>query len=220
MVTQLSAQDKVDPRKNSLQEGTWALQFTIDRDFQLSSFQGATISLKKHRSDGSAWRLGLGLALAFDRFEEFSLSKSIGKRDTDENSQAINIIIQKIVYLDPDASINFFYGYGPKASYSHSNSKRTDTTPPPSIASSKREIALHSFSAGISGVVGVEWFATESISILAEYGTILAYSTSKRTSTSRSTSESGTTNISTTDKVSNGFSLSADAVKFSLSAYF
>jgi hypothetical protein len=219
MITNLSAQDKAEPRENSLQEGAWALQFAIDRDFQLRSFQGATISLKKHRSDGSAWRLGLGLALDFDTGEDFSTSGSGYTADSDANSQAISLVIQKIIYTAPDAPMNFFYGYGPTSSYSHSSSTRTIIYPSSGTNFQEKEKTRHSFSAGISGAVGVEWFPTRSISILAEYGTAMTFSTSKSTDTIRESDDDGDTQR-TAEKVSNGFSLTASAVKFGLSAYF
>ena len=56
------AADNTDSEKqNSLVAGSWSLQFRITDNFQLSSFQGATISAKRHFSEGRAIRFGMSL---------------------------------------------------------------------------------------------------------------------------------------------------------------
>ena len=45
-------------KENLPKDKAWAVQFAIRDNFQLSSFQGSTISLLKHTSLNKAWRLG------------------------------------------------------------------------------------------------------------------------------------------------------------------
>ena len=58
-VTPARSQESAEKEfENSLVKGAWALQFQVGSNFTLRSFQGDTFSIKKHTSDGKAWRGG------------------------------------------------------------------------------------------------------------------------------------------------------------------
>lgn len=50
-------------RKNSLATGAWAIQFQVEDDIGLRTFNGMSVSLKRHTSPRSAFRLGVTLEL-------------------------------------------------------------------------------------------------------------------------------------------------------------
>jgi len=216
-----SAQTADKQRANSLVDGAWALQFEIDEDLDLKSFEGTTISLKKHTGDGSAWRLALNLSFRFDDDEHSSTTDgepSGTTRDTEGNRQSIGILVNRIKYPNPNAEVNFFYGFGPKLAYSHSEYTTisiwtTDTR------SSESCTSTNSFSVGVVGVIGVEWFATKSISLLGEYGSALMVSKSKTTNETTWYEDYPTRRSGNEDKDS-GISFGALAVRLGLSVYF
>ena len=57
------AQTKEEAVKtNSLEKGSWSLQFQISENFTLQSFQGSMISTKYHFTEKSALRTGLSIS--------------------------------------------------------------------------------------------------------------------------------------------------------------
>lgn len=83
------AQEKTDsPKRNSLTPGSWSLQFAIDDNFTLASFEGGNLSLKKHFSSQFAIRGGItltGESRKSDSQDLFSSSTNdlTSKRDDD-----------------------------------------------------------------------------------------------------------------------------------------
>ena len=207
-------------RNNSLTKGAWAFQFEIVGDLfnlDLRNLFGSTLAVKKHTSDGSALRIGLGLGFNLsdqDRTSERD-GDTVIQSDYDRNSQSVNIVMQKIFYPAPTADVNFFYGLGPKASFSHEKTteerqSRTRWT------SSER----YSWSVGVTGVLGVEWFPTRSISLLAEYGSDIQYKWQKRKNKSLRTYPDDATVLYISEDKSKSFSLGTSLVKVGLSVYF
>lgn len=207
-------------RNNSLTKGAWAFQFEIVGDLfnlDLRNLFGSTLALKRHTSDGSALRIGLGLGFNLsdqDRTSERD-GDTVIQSDYDRNSQSVNIVIQKIIYPAPTADVNFFYGLGPKASFSHE--KTTEERQSPTRKSTRETF---SWSVGVSGVLGVEWFPTRSISLLAEYGSDLQYKWQKRTNKQLGTFSYDTTVLYVHEEKSKSFSLGTSSVKIGLSVYF
>jgi hypothetical protein len=166
--------------------GAWALLFQIDDNFTIDPFQGAVISVKRHYSDRSALRLGLGLAFDMDE-----ISSTISEMDTvkatsksDGSSQFFRVDLQYVRYANPTAPVKLLFGGGPLVSFSNSDDERTTGTGSDTVEST-------AWVAGITGLVGVEWFAASRISLHAEYGMELTYrhSTAKSTNSAQRTSE-------------------------------
>ncbi len=207
-------------RRHSLDKGIHALQFEIENDFDLSSFQGSTISFKKHTSDHSAYRVGLSTSFSSSdqTRDQYENGESVPyARETKTNSFSATVNLQKVFYRSPaSTAIHLFYGLGPKLGFSHSGSdSRIDSSP---SAISDRHSDRDAWTFGLSGVLGVEWFASRDISFLAEYGSALQYDYSKRTD--EQTIYGQTTDRNLIKEKSDGFSLNSSAVKFGLSAYF
>lgn len=200
--------------KNSLVKGAWALQFQINNNFSLSSFQGSTLSAKRHYSNKKAVRFGISLNGSFSDQDQVSrVPGAVGpKNEIDENNQSIGVNTQYAIYPSPDKSANFFFGAGPFLQFSRSS--RTSTSIFPNNAPSAiNQIKNTAWSTGISGVLGVEWFATRTISLLAEYNSTLGYNSSRQTETSDVFG-------SWVKRTSKGLQLGSGFVKFGLSVYF
>jgi hypothetical protein len=76
-----------------------------------------------------------------------------------------------------------------------------------------------SWSAGLSAVMGVEWFLRKNLSLLAEYGTLIKYTHNKRTTTFIN-NDPLRSQITQEEVVSKRFAINDQAVKFGISLYF
>ena len=205
--------------RNSLEAGRWALQFQIDNNFQLSTFEGSTFSLKKHTSDGAAWRLALSSSLNFSETENARVTDSDDdpRSESDNSTQSISVSLMRILYPAPKATVNFFWGFGPGFGFSHnsSNSKSYST----GDAMSETERTTDTWRAGVSGLLGVEWFPHRNISLLAEYESGFDYQWRKST-TERNVTGVPTPSSTKDESKSTSFGWASNGVKFGLSVYF
>jgi len=124
------------------------------------------------------------------------------------------VVIQRIHYPHPQASAKFFWGIGPRVDYSYS--KDDYKTVDSGSTLQDRKTRTTSWGVGLSGVLGVEWFANSSISLLAEYGSSALYTYSKRTQDESIGPSSGPH----VEQKSRTFTFSPSSVKFGLSVYF
>jgi hypothetical protein len=179
-----AAQDSTT--SNSLKEGMWALQFQVGDNFTLTSFQGSIGSIKRHLSNNSAIRVGVSTEfntqdneLATRRLTVDTLQQS---QAINYNTQVINFRAQYLFYPSPQSEVNLFIGTGPTFYFGHSkNESGSNSTSSSSVTSRLTKIEEYFWSIGVSAVLGVEWFATRSISFHAEYSTFLDYVSTKST---------------------------------------
>ena len=227
---------------DSLRKGAWALQFEVNGDFDLGPFQGKMISIKKHTGDGAAYRFGLDFSLTdnatdkddFD-VDEYGSGESQNTKlsavSTDLNARSFALTVQRISYPKPGRRIKLFYGIGPTFTHSHKDDDRyieginvhIGGFELPDTVHFTQEISssMNGWSLGMRGILGVEWFASPSISLLAEYNSNLAYSWSRTEAESVSTSfETEVIARKSGVSDSDGIEFGAGAVKFGLSAYF
>jgi hypothetical protein len=172
-------------RENSLHAGSWSLQFQIEEDIGLKPFSGMIISVKRHISRRSALRIGLDLDIVFDdQIEEMSYEYAdtltyIYETSYDNNSQSVALDFLYVRYLNPDATINLFWGAGPRVRFNRSRREtekiRTDFD---QTDRTTTDYFWRAWGAGILGVAGVEWFATKGIGFHAEYRASFMYTNS------------------------------------------
>ena len=164
---------------NSLESGSWSLQFQITDNFQLKSFSGQTISVKYHFTESSAIRTGLTLNTRSADYET-SYPDLVEENNSDksENDRSeISLNTDYLFYLAPENNLNFFFGGGLEFNFSKtksSDSRReiySDTTY--SIRTESRDNKSHGY--GVRLLVGVEWFVNSYISFHAEYSTKITY---------------------------------------------
>jgi hypothetical protein len=164
-----------DTTKSPLEEKDWALQFEIDNNFTLRSFQGTVISTKYHMDVQNAFRLGISLELAKGSQKNNELDAGVeDDSKVDGSVYAINTTLQYVRYPKPKRRILYFYGAGPFLEYMADSYSFEEEN-------SYYDEERRSWGLGISAVVGAEWFVTHAISLLGEYGVSAGYYFSKKT---------------------------------------
>ena len=208
-------------KENSLKKGKWALQFEVNQLIDINAFQGSTLSIKKHTSDGSAWRLGLTLHFDVrDESTEILISQNIKAPGfSDVTDVMIGIAFQRVFYPNPNGDVNLFWGLGPTYSYRYRLNDRENISRDGSYQE-KRKIEEYNWSLGINGILGVEWFATKSISFLAEYGTSVTYNYRNSRNIRKSVRDGNVRYSQNSTNKLNEVRLASSQVKFGLSVYF
>ena len=179
------ASDSSEEGSEPLSPGSWSAQFQIDNNFTLTSFQGAVLSMKRHRSAGSAFRLGVTLRLeaagrdgtSTETRNDTLTSEVVDGSDSD--TQSFQIDIQYLIYPSPNSPAKLFLGFGPFGQFATGNSERVNFLS--SGVSSRVRSEFTNWAIGLSGLLGVEWFAANRISFHAEYGASVRYYESKST---------------------------------------
>jgi hypothetical protein len=201
-----------------LTDSSRAVMCQIGSDFTLQSFQGLGLQYKYHYSALTALRFGISLSMSGNKTEN---NDNYIYSDTTTSSttegivyHAYNTRVQALIikYLEPKTDIHLFFGAGPTVAYAWSNQSdgRSNST-------STIEYHSETFSAGLVGVAGTEWFATRTISLFAEYDASLYYS---HTSQRNSSYNSSPVYNSSYEAVRNSWNLSNDGIRMGLSLYF
>lgn len=146
-----------DSTQNSLKRGKFALQFQLDGNFTLKPFQETSFSGKYLITDLSAIRAGIQFSNSVD-----VESKIDDKDTTKQSSLNIKINAQYIYYLSVVDDICLYTGSG----LSYGRDLYTN-------GSYYEE--QDSWSIGLSGIIGMEWFVKKNISLSGEYSLVLNY---------------------------------------------
>ena len=192
-------------------DGKFALQFQINRDFQLSDFQGSTLSGKYHFSARDAVRLGITLELSDAEFEASSNqidTINVSTSNFDNSSFGITINTQYIRYIKGTDDIAFFIGGGPFITYSTTTSNGEIREEDP-VEKYKRSDDFYSL--GVDLLLGIEWWFHKYMSLSAEYGMKFMYRSRE------SIVEQGVLRRETTD---NYFRITANSINFGITVYF
>lgn len=217
LVAEVQAQtQETTTANNAMTKGAWAMQFQINQDFTLSSFKGATLSLKRHYSPSRALRFGLNLGGSFSNSEERRANNT--NVESDRNNQSIGLVSEYVFSSSSEKSAKLFFGVGSSLGFS-----RSSQTQPILISQSqtREKNVTQDWSAGIIGVIGVEWFANAHISLLAEYSSFLGYSSYRRKLIYEQQDSNGGFVVTGESWLNiDSFSFSARSVNFGLSVYF
>jgi len=185
-------------RAHSLEPGSWSLQFQINDNIGLKSFNGMNVSAKRHWSDRTAIRVGVGVSVEFaDQSQNDAQSdddnSASGELSDDANSQSIWLDALYMRYLKPGSTVNFLWGVGPLVGFSRRHDEITSTdTYGDGTMESRRDIFGRSWSLGALGIIGAEWFLTRSFSFHTEYRASVSYRHSYDQSTRTNISGSAT----------------------------
>ncbi len=170
-------------RENSLESGKWALQFTIDQNFTLSSFEGSVASVKKQFSSTRALRLGLSLDFSRSNDETNRLTKIDTAKPSYSKGFGYTIFVYPtyLFYMNPKDPVNLYLGAGFTAggSYYWSESRQDDNVAPSYYYQYQQS---YSYGGGLTGTIGVEFFPIKNLSIIAEYFASFQYSHNVSTS--------------------------------------
>ncbi len=157
-------------------DGRFALQFQITENFQLTNFQGTVFSGKYHFSTRDAIRLGISLNFGdaeyettVTRLDTLVTDKSTG----DVEGFRITINTQYIRYIKVIDNISFVGGIGPFLQLYDTNSVTTIDENGEEVT---RETNRNGYSTGADLVFGVEWWFYKFMSLSADYGLKISYS--------------------------------------------
>jgi hypothetical protein len=216
----------------SLREGVWALQFGISGNFTLTSFQGSTLAAKYQLSERNAIRGGVTITGSMidgnGSYTGTVADTGIGNApgNTSTRSANVSFVLQYLWYVNPNGPVHLFAGLGPSLSYSYSNSSSEYsylyTGAPAHWVTNKGASSSILWAPGLSGVVGIEWFASRWLSLHAEYSEGLQYQWRSTTSTYDFLSTSLADNPYHTENpiTTKGLSLSSSSVSFGLNVYW
>jgi hypothetical protein len=101
--------------QNSLVDGKSALLFEVNGDFDLTSFEGATVSLKHHHADNRAYRASITVNLASQDSESQAGGPSASYSS---DSYELSLFLNRLYYHSPGSATTVFYGFGPRAGLS------------------------------------------------------------------------------------------------------
>lgn len=173
--SQAAGTPNLKPR-NSLTKGSWSMLFQVDVNLQVVSFEGLTVSLKRHLSKKTAVRFGVGLGFRATDDEvdvntggPYYGDTNIVQATLNQRYYSFLISGNYLIYPKPDANINLYFGFGPRGRYTYS--KREYSYDAGEIGS----YVDKGWSAGVNGVFGCEWFPVHYLSFIAEYSAYAQY---------------------------------------------
>lgn len=159
----LPADTTETPRPNWLREGAWAVMLQVGASpisfsefFRIDSFYSGYVFGKHHITAQDAVRGGLLIGL----------SSNLGTQNISSRQQ-IGLALQYLRYAKSEAVVHFFYGGGV---FYISQASKFDATSSGNFDSEGISLFF-----GISGFLGVEWFATQHLSIHGEFGGTLGF---------------------------------------------
>jgi len=182
--------------------GDRALLFGVAPNLTLSMIEGTTIAWRTHRSDRVAWRFGVSLGASWrSQDREFG-----GVYTEDRTDLGVDLTAYRVRYLTTGDQARLYHGYGPFVGYDRERSEQAanDVTD----KYEQDDITL-----GLANIIGVEWFRWENVSLFAEYGATLGYTSSTEKDIDGSSSQ-------TREITSTNVALASNGVRFGLAARF
>jgi opacity protein-like surface antigen len=170
-----------DTTHNSLTKNKLAFQYEAGFNFSGRSIIPVVFSLKYHLSDKTALRFSVGLnpgEMGFDRrrnIDSVHYNEHFDGHDGNDghggNIEHLNFSLNYMLYPAPKKEINLFFGLGPRFGIGAQHFRNPQNAEPDSVQSHRNT----SWSIGLSGIVGAEWFVTKSISLFTEYNAAAGY---------------------------------------------
>jgi hypothetical protein len=171
-----------DTNYNSLNKNKLAFQYEAGFNFTGRSIIPIVFSLKYHLSDKTALRFSVGLnpgERGFDNRRNNDSAYYNGHFDGHDNNfeghgsniERMNFSLNYMLYPAPKKEINLFFGLGPRFGAGAQHFR----LPENAGQDSALEFRNTSWSIGLSGLVGAEWFVTRSISFFTEYNVAASY---------------------------------------------
>ncbi len=155
--------------------GKFALQFQVADNFQLSSFQGATLSGKYNINRFSAVRIGFSVNLINgnnNQFQQYLDTAVYNGSDGGDHVTGFNLNTQYLYYIETLNEIFFYCGTGPNFGYTFAKQNNHMTTQDTSFDANQTTKTLE---IGLDILAGAEWMFSKRMSLSAEYGLSFYY---------------------------------------------
>ena len=163
----------------ALSKGAHALQFEIGYDFKLSPFQGVTLSYETFLRDQLAVRMGVGASMDHENDDHASDFQGVtesygyeahGDADLTNWHHQYSLVCQLVSYQR--GRVAFYYGGGPKVTYSNDRSERVDFSGSEGVVYGRQRVDWRrAWGLGVCGVAGVQWLVSDRFRLHAEYST-------------------------------------------------
>ena len=178
METKLTA----DSTFNSLHKNKLAFQYESGFNFTGKSIIPVVLSLKYHFTDKSALKFSVGFNpgergfdmrhnFDFGRYNNDTMNYNGRFNDHHGNIERLNFTLDYLLYPAPKKEINLFFGLGPRFGTGTQYFKYPENAERDSAQSYRN----NSWSIGLNGLAGAEWFVTRSISLYTEYSISAGY---------------------------------------------
>lgn len=194
-----------------------ALVFGVASNLTLSTFDGAMLAYQRFIRPNMAWRVSLGADLRYDSGRQsehrVGVSEIRGSADISQWDYAVSLSSDLLAYRGDQTSV--YFGGGPRITYSSVQGEgwRFYET-----YSRYSRHTSYSYGLGLQGCIGIQWAATDWVTLHAEYNARCTYLHLVDEYESTETGEY-TSSETETEKTSRFF-LDARGVRFGLSAYF
>lgn len=169
-----------DATVHKLPSPAWAVEFGL-ANASLSSFDGAMISLRQQKSAHAAWRYGLSVSASTSKYESdrtVSSSTVFARDDNKHRTSDVSLSVTRLTFPAPDAVVRPWFGAGLELGWSSMREERSSIyyNTDGSISSARTyDDRQHGPSAGVVGLFGLEWSASERFAIHAQYGQAVRY---------------------------------------------
>lgn len=215
-----------DSWKSPLKPGAWAAEFGTNLGFDYGFGVGtaAILSLKRHRSERTAFRWSLGFRLGEGKGEGSTVSSRYGtpqppgQVDEHNESSFLSTTIQWMAYRPASDRVAIFLAVGPTFRYSHSSYRdlREET-----ISYDLYEHGGVRRHVGLHGSLGFEWFFTNRLSLGGAIDGRGGYEWGNEFYTSEYTRYTPAyTSLYKSNVRTEGVSLNTDGSSLALTAYF
>jgi hypothetical protein len=203
--------------KSAETKNTWALQFQVLENFKINTFEGSTISLKKVLSDCSSLRFGVSINTTLSDVDEENKT-TIAKNSQKYDQVSLNVSSFYLWNTPIKNDVSAYCGIGPTLSFGHyKTTLKNEGSNDETYTTTENIITENTFGIGVSGVIGVEWFVKDNLSILGEYETIAIYNFTK---TKTEANQNNSSSDNTIEKKGNVFKFSSVGAKLGISIYF
>ena len=169
-----------DATVHKLPSPAWAVEFGL-ANASLTSFDGATISLRQQKSPHAAWRYGLSVSASTSKNEQDRTITSTTAYATDEirnTSSNVTLAITRLTFPSPTAIVRPWFGAGLELGWTSSNYERSTVSREQDGAIASTQDYLdrnHGPSVALQGLFGLEWSASDRFAIHAQYGQAVRY---------------------------------------------
>ena len=224
-----------DAERSPLRAGAWAVQFEVDPTYRydLGVSSGASLSMKRHRSERTAYRMGVGARFANSEGDEDlryrresidppSFDQSGSGRDVYE-SHSYNAFAYWVRHYSVRDAVSLFWEAGPSFRFSEYREESSSLYPSYYGPGEQDFYTRSGVRRGVTldANVGFEWFFNRRLSLGARYGVYGGYGWGRQNSTRESYALDGSSyELSRSDERIHDVSFQTSAATVSLAAYF
>ena len=203
---------------------THSLQFRVYDFISLSSFKGNLISYKYHRSDKTAYRVGVGVRVEKSKDKSsqdyFYTDTTLFDLDLNFKMVTVNFMLEYLKYFNPSADIKIFAGGGPLVSYGLSTENPDNVSIIGERYNYYKKREQDSYEIGLTFSYGVEWLFRKNMGLHAEYGFNITYFHEKYIRELVGSYPGDNIRLDNITEKQNGFRLSDRGALLGLSVYF